>query len=106
MHIAILLRPSIRWNGFAIKVLFLNSSVRDAEMQNTEYADFNWEKFTLHVQPQPWRHFRLKGKKKKKFAKGQTHSDPGEARLEDQGQNARTECPAARSGLPKRKWKT
>src|SRR5215470_20130551 len=24
MHIAILLRPSIRWNGFAIKVLFLN----------------------------------------------------------------------------------
>jgi integrase len=31
--------------------LFLNSGVRDAEMQNTEYADFNWEKFTLHVQP-------------------------------------------------------
>ena len=22
----------------------LNSGVRDAEMQNTEYADFNWEK--------------------------------------------------------------
>jgi integrase len=31
--------------------LFLNSGVRDAEMQNTEYADFNWEKCTLHVQP-------------------------------------------------------
>jgi integrase len=49
--------------------LFLNSGVRDAEMQNTEYADFNWEKCTLHVQPKPWRHFRLKGKKKKKSAK-------------------------------------
>jgi len=23
--------------------LFLNSGIRDAEMQNTEYADFNWE---------------------------------------------------------------
>jgi hypothetical protein len=23
--------------------LFLNSGVRDAEMQNREYADFNWE---------------------------------------------------------------
>ena len=45
--------------------LFLNSGVRDAEMQNTEYADFNWEKCTLHVQPKPWRHFRLKGKKKR-----------------------------------------
>lgn len=49
--------------------LFLNSGMRDAEMQNTEYADFNWEKCTLHVQPKPWRHFRLKGKKKKKSAK-------------------------------------
>ena len=49
--------------------LFLNSGVRDAEMQNTEYADFNWEKFTLHVQPKAWRKFRLKGKSKKKSAK-------------------------------------
>jgi integrase len=49
--------------------LFLNSGMRDAEMQNTEYADFNWEKCTLHVQPKPWRHFRLKSKKKKKSAK-------------------------------------
>jgi integrase len=49
--------------------LFLNSGVRDAEMQNTEYADFNWEKCTLHVQAKPWRHFRLKGKSKKKSAK-------------------------------------
>ena len=49
--------------------LFSNSGMRDAEMQNTEYADFNWEKCTLHVQPKPWRHFRLKGKKKKKSAK-------------------------------------
>ena len=49
--------------------LFLNSGVRDAEMQNMEYADFNWEKCTLHVQPKPWRNFRLKGKKKKKSAK-------------------------------------
>jgi integrase len=49
--------------------LFLNSGVRDAEMQNTEYADFNWEKCTLHVQAKPWRNFRLKGKNKKKSAK-------------------------------------
>jgi integrase/recombinase XerD len=49
--------------------LILNSGVRDAEMQNTEYADFNWGKYTLHVQPKPWRNFRLKGKKKKKSAK-------------------------------------
>jgi integrase len=49
--------------------LFLNSGMRDAEMQNTEYADFNWEKGTLHVQPKPWRKFRLKGKSKKKSAK-------------------------------------
>jgi integrase len=47
--------------------LFLNSGMRDAEMQNTEYEDFNWEKCTLHVQP--WRKFRLKGKSKKKSAK-------------------------------------
>src|SRR5215470_13476 len=38
-------------------------------MQNTEYADFNWEKCTLHVQPKSWRKFRLKGKSKKKSAK-------------------------------------
>ena len=56
--------------------LFLNSSVRNAEMQNTEYADCNWEKCTLHVQPKPWRHFRLKGKKKKKSAKDRFHSHP------------------------------
>jgi integrase len=43
--------------------------MRDAEMQNTEYADFNWEKFTLHVQPKAWRKFRLKGKSKKESAK-------------------------------------
>jgi integrase len=49
--------------------LFLNPGVGDAEMQNTEYADFNWEKCTLHVQAKPWRHFRLKGKSKKKSAK-------------------------------------
>jgi integrase len=49
--------------------LFLNSGVRDAEMQNTEYADFNWEKCTLHVQPKAWRKFRLKGKSKKKSSK-------------------------------------
>jgi integrase len=49
--------------------LFLNSGVRDAEMQNTEYADFNWVKHTLHIQPKTWRNFRLKGKKKKKSAK-------------------------------------
>jgi integrase len=49
--------------------LFLNSGVRDAEMQNMEYDDFNWEKCTLHVQPKPWWNFRLKGKKKKKTAK-------------------------------------
>jgi integrase len=47
--------------------LFLNSGVRDAEMQNTEYADFNWEKCRLHVQPKAWRKFRLKGKSKKKI---------------------------------------
>jgi hypothetical protein len=38
-------------------------------MQNTEYADFNWEKCTLHVQPKSWRKLRLKGKSKKKSAK-------------------------------------
>jgi integrase len=86
--------------------LLLNSCVRDAEMQNTEYADFNWEKGTLHVQPKPWRHFRLKGKKKKEVRQGQIHPDPGEARLEDQGQNARTECPARRSGVSQRRRQT
>jgi len=49
--------------------LFLNSGVRDAEMQNTEFVDFNLEKCTLHVQPKAWRKFRLKGKSKKKSAK-------------------------------------
>jgi integrase len=49
--------------------LFLNSGVRDAEMQKTEYADFNWEKCTQHVQPKAWRKFRLKGKSKNKSAK-------------------------------------
>ena len=38
-------------------------------MQNTEYADFNWEKCTLHVQPKARRKFRLKGKSKNKSAK-------------------------------------
>jgi integrase len=49
--------------------LFLNSGVRDAEMQNTEFVDFNLETCTLHVQPKAWRKFRLKGKSKKKSAK-------------------------------------
>jgi integrase len=49
--------------------LLLNCGVRDAEMQNMEYADFNWEKCTLHVQPKAWRMFRLKGKSKRKSAK-------------------------------------
>jgi hypothetical protein len=49
--------------------LFLNSGCRDGEVQNTEYADFSWEKNTLHVQPKPWRKFRLKGKKKNRSAK-------------------------------------
>src|SRR5439155_7432313 len=49
--------------------LFLNSGCRDAEVQNTEYADFSWEKNTLHVQAKPWRNFRLKGKKKNRSAK-------------------------------------
>jgi integrase len=56
--------------------LFLNSGVRDAEMQNTEYADFNWEKCTLHVQAKPWRNFRLKGKNKKKSAKDRFIPNP------------------------------
>jgi len=47
----------------------LNSGCRDAEVQNTEYADFSWEKNTLHVQAKPWRNFRLKGKKKNRIAK-------------------------------------
>src|SRR5262249_15324300 len=45
-------------------------------MQNTEYADFNWEKRTLHVQRKPWRHFRVKGKKKNKSAKDSFISIP------------------------------
>jgi hypothetical protein len=81
--------------------LFLNSGVCDAEMQNTEYADFNWEKCTLHVQPKPWRHFRLKHEGKE-VRQGPIHSDPGGAGIEDQRQNARAGCPAARSCLSKR----
>jgi hypothetical protein len=45
------------------------ASREDAEMQNTEYADFNWEKCTLHVQPKACRKFRLRGKSKKRCAK-------------------------------------
>jgi hypothetical protein len=56
--------------------LFFSSGVRDAEMQSTEYADFSREKFTLHVQRKPWRHFRVKGKKKKKSAKDSFISIP------------------------------
>jgi hypothetical protein len=58
--------------------LFLNSGVRDAEMQNTEHADFNCEKCTLLVQPKPWRKFRLKGKSKKKSAKNRLIPIPAE----------------------------
>ena len=57
--------------------LFLNSGVRDAEMQHTEYADFNCEKCTLHIQPKLWRHFRLKGKNKNKSAKNRFIPIPG-----------------------------
>ena len=45
-------------------------------MQNPEYADFNWEKRTLHGQRKPWRHFLIKGKKKKKSAKDSFISIP------------------------------
>jgi integrase len=83
--------------------LFLNSGVRDAEMQNTEYADFNWEKCTLHVQPKPWRHFRLKGKKKKKSAKDRFIPIPAKLVWKIKGQNARAECAAARPRVSKRK---
>jgi hypothetical protein len=44
---------------------FLNSGARDAEMPNTEYADFNWKKCTLHVQPKPWRDFPSKARRKR-----------------------------------------
>jgi integrase len=72
--------------------LLLNSGVRDAEMQNTEYADFNWEKCTLHVQRKPWRHFRLKGKKKKKSAKNRFIPIPAKLVWKIKEQNARAEC--------------
>jgi integrase len=65
-----------RRRGKLLYGLFLNSGVRDAEMQNKEYADFNWEKCTLHVQPKPWRKFRLKGKSKKKSAKDRFNPIP------------------------------
>jgi hypothetical protein len=41
--------------------------------------------------------------RRNKVRQGQIHSDPSEAPLEDQGQNARTECPAPRSRVSK--WK-
>ena len=69
--------------------LFLNSGVRDAEMQNTEYADFNWEKCTLHVQPKAVAQFPSQGQEEKEVRQGQIHSDSGEAGLENQGQNER-----------------
>lgn len=69
--------------------LFLHSGIRDAEMQNTEYADFNREKCTLHVQPKPWRHLRLEGQKEKEVVQGQIHPNSRKAGLEDQRRNAR-----------------
>jgi hypothetical protein len=56
--------------------VFFSSGVRDGEMQNTEYADFNRERRTLHVQRKPWRHFGIKGKKKKKSARDSFISIP------------------------------
>jgi integrase len=53
--------------------LFLNSGVRDAEMQNTEYADFNWEKCTLHVQPKSWRKLVWKIKDRMRERNAQPH---------------------------------
>lgn len=50
--------------------LFLNSGVRDAEMQNTEYADFNWEKYTLHVQPKPGAPFPAQGQEETEVSQG------------------------------------
>jgi hypothetical protein len=49
--------------------LFLNSGVRDAEMQNTEYADFNLGEMHAARSAESWRKFRLKGKSKKKSSK-------------------------------------
>ena len=37
------------------------------------------------------------GQEEKEVRQGQIHSDPSKADMEDQGQNARAECPAARS---------
>src|SRR5215471_16963218 len=50
--------------------------------------------------------FPSQGQEEKEVRQGQIHSDPGEAGLEDQGQNAGAECPAARPGVSKRKWET
>jgi len=83
--------------------LFLNSGVRDAEMQNTEYADFNWEKCTLHLQPKTWHKFRLKGKSKKRSAKDRFIPIPGKARLENQGETERAERSTARPGVSERR---
>jgi integrase len=47
--------------------LFLNSGVRDAEMQNTEYTDFNREKCTLHVQPKAWRKIPTQGEEQEEI---------------------------------------
>jgi hypothetical protein len=43
---------------------FRSSGWRNAEHRVCRLQLFNWEKFTLHVQPKAWRKFRLKGKKK------------------------------------------
>jgi hypothetical protein len=85
--------------------LFLNSAMRDAEMQNTESADFDWEKCTLHVQPKPWRKFRLKGKKKRSPPRTNSLQIPAKL-VKDQGQDARAECSARSSGFSERERKT
>jgi hypothetical protein len=82
--------------------LFLNSGVWDAEMQNTENADFNWEKCTLHVQAKPWRHFRLKGKSKKKSAKDRFIPIPAKLVWKNQRQNERAERSATRPSVSQR----
>jgi integrase len=76
--------------------LFLNSGVRDAEIQNTEYADFNGGKCTLHVQPKTVAEFPAQGQEQEKVRQGAVHSPAGQVGVEAQRPDAAARRLAAR----------
>ena len=75
--------------------LFLNSGARDAGVQNNESRRLQLGKVHASRSGETLAPFSPQGQEEKEVRQGQIHSDPGKARLENQGRDETARCSAA-----------